>query len=612
MKKLISLALALMLAISCVSFTAFADEPTTADITYLEPTYKDDDYTKGLSGWEVVEKKGVTIATAENLSAGGWLAVTSNLSIEEDITVNNDLNLYIAKGVTLDFSYHSLTASGKTVTLYGEGTFRCTNTVTVGTLVVNGNDLFIIAPDSNFAGDGDNGHDAITGDVVLNSGSGKIYASDGDMNLGDGNGGNGGYSVRGNLHINGGNFYFGIGEGGASNSAAKGNNGQIAVNFTHKDVSIPNFSFGVSNTVNDYNNVYSLVYYLIPDNTDTTKGTLTGGSAAKDGKVAITYTTADGYLVDKLYADGVAITAKNSEGKYEHTMPNHNVILTADYVEGCFLDLDGSDTPYPDTKTIDQLYVAAVTTNKTDVTKVQVSWTLEKISVSVTNNKIWNTEKLSWDVDTSKTNGATASDPTATFNFVNLSSKDVYAKLTFAKASGFTTEPEKTFTDNGATGDGIIKLGNKATDSTTDNNGKIKLALTVTDSDFDEVAQGTGTYGTYTVTISENFPLTFAFAKFFDGEKETATVNEMNASQLSQYMVNAGMITDASEFGAVLVKTTYYSKDQGKFIDDSRTLSLLFATTGNMPGDSDFSDKIYMEAFNGSFTWDGSAFVKNS
>jgi len=127
-------------------------------------------------------------------------------------------------------------------------------------------------------------------------------------------------------------------------------------------------------------------------------------------------------------------------------------------------------------------------------------------------------------------------------------------------------------------------------------------------------------YGTYTVTISKSLPTSFVFAGFYDGTAENATVNGMNATALCRYMVENNMITDASEFGSVLVKSTYYSKLQSKNVTTSKTLSLLFDTTHQesvtsetLMGDNDYTmDKAFVVYFNGSFTWDGSAFVKNS
>jgi len=167
------------------------------------------------------------------------------------------------------------------------------------------------------------------------------------------------------------------------------------------------------------------------------------------------------------------------------------------------LDLDGSDTPYPDTKTIDQLYTASVTVNNTGKTKVQVSWTLENIAVSVAHNKVWNTETLQWDADTGKTDTSEASDVTASFDFVNFSSVKIDAKVAFAVASGFSTVTPA-FTDDGvASGDGVITLGTKADGASADNDGNITVAVSPKDSDFKDLTQNktNATYGTYTVTI---------------------------------------------------------------------------------------------------------------
>jgi len=108
-KKLLALVLAVIMALGCMSVTAFAgDEPTTTTIKYLEPTYKTADIpSSGLSGWTVVEKKDVKTTTeaasATDFGAGGWFAVTSNLNVSSEVFLKNDLNLYIAKKCYIEF-----------------------------------------------------------------------------------------------------------------------------------------------------------------------------------------------------------------------------------------------------------------------------------------------------------------------------------------------------------------------------------------------------------------------------------------------------------------------------------------------------------------------------
>jgi len=244
-----------------------------------------------------------------------------------------------------------------------------------------------------------------------------------------------------------------------------------------------------------------------------------------------------------------------------------------------YLDLEDGDT-YLDTKTIDQTYTATVSEPKTNKTKVQVSWKLEDIAVSVTNNKIWNTETLTWDTDTTKTNGATVSDPTAEFNFVNLSSKDVYAKVSFAKAAGFTNEPTQSFTDNNGTagaGDGIITLGNKATSAATDNTGKVALKLTITDSDFDNVSAGTGTYGTYTVKISANDPTEYTLT--FDKQDGIGGTDSLKA-------VSGTKFKDLAEI-TVPTKTGYVFEGY-YFYGASINNPMCYTATGEL--NTDFND----------------------
>jgi len=164
------------------------------------------------------------------------------------------------------------------------------------------------------------------------------------------------------------------------------------------------------------------------------------------------------------------------------------------------LDLEDSDT-YPDTKSgIEQTYTATVGGTNTGKTKVQVSWKLEDITATVTQNKIWNTETLQWDDNGAAT--AEVSPVTAEFDFVNLSSVKIDATVTFAvnTAAKFTAVTP-TFTDDGvASGDGVITLGTKADGVSTDNDGNITVDITPNADDFKDKS-GTGTYGTYTVTI---------------------------------------------------------------------------------------------------------------
>jgi len=185
--------------------------------------------------------------------------------------------------------------------------------------------------------------------------------------------------------------------------------------------------------------------------------------------------------------------------------------LTLAFILSCFsqttfaadsyLDLEEGET-YLDTKSdISQIYMASVDEPTSDKTKVQVSWALEDISVTVTNNQIWDPNTLSWVEDTSKSNGAVVEDVEASFSFINYSSIKIEAQVEFAVSSGFTPITPA-FTDNGvAGGDGIIILDTKAdANVTTEHTGNITAILSPVDSDFDEKTSG-GTYGTYTVRI---------------------------------------------------------------------------------------------------------------
>jgi len=276
-------------------------------------------------------------------------------------------------------------------------------------------------------------------------------------------------------------------------------------------------------------------------------------------------------MFDVCYGWDIDEEMPKTEPYQNHTTISYLVFDAEITLYDATLDLEEGDD-YLDTRTgIEQKYnVTVVDGTKTGKTKVQVSWKLEDIAVSVTNNKVWNTETLTWDTDTSKTNGATASDPTAEFNFVNFSSKDVDAQVTFAKAAGITNEPTQSFTDNNGTagaGDGIITLGNKATSAATDNTGKVALKLTITDSDFDNVSAGTGTYGTYTVTISpskktQTAPATPTKAS---ATATSVTLNTATAGKgATKYAYNTSDSApetgwqDTAEFTGLTANTTYY------------------------------------------------------
>jgi len=545
-KKLLAVALALVTILSCVSFTAFADEPTTTTIKYLEPTYKDDDYTKGLSGWEVVEKEDVTIATSEtDFSAGGWYAVTSNLDISSNITVTADLNLYIAKNVKLDFSYHSLTVSDKTVTLYGEGTFDCDN-VTVGTLIVNGVNMAMSAPQGQKEDlqKGHTGANAITGNAIFNAGGGYINGGKGgETDLDDATGGDGGCCVTGSLYINGADELALSGGEGTSGKGKSGDSGNVAVDMAkvhwNEDVTMSNQQY-VSYCCAGYPNTFtSSKFYLIPDNTDTTKGTLVGGSAAKDGKITATYTTETDYLVSKLYADGVEIT-KNSEGKYEYTMPAHNVILTADFVDGCYLDLDETDHTYLKSKDIDQNYTFKQTgaTTYNDVSKVKLEWTVTDIAATYTSSKTWDPDTMSWTETKGDITGL--DDHTATFKLTNYSSTKVAATVTFAAETALKDSLEDATFKNGDTDitdknvilDTAVKADKTVDSSKTGANAPSKTITATLEFDQTEFAKlseqkTAATYGTYTVTIKHVYAISIEYGNSVESHITPKAENPM-------------------------------------------------------------------------------------
>jgi len=296
----------------------------------------------------------------------------------------------------------------------------------------------------------------------------------------------------------------------------------------------------------------------------------------------------------------------------------------------CDLDLETSTTNIPDNASFNQNYTLTETTGgSTDVTKVKLSWEITDINVTRTANKVWDTENLCWKDGTSTTEITQAG--SAKFTLENYSSVKVDAKVTFDtveyEAGKKFTAPTLEFDETTGT-DGILTIdtanGNSTYSKTNVPKGVIEVTTTPVANDFTTLAKTTTAtkYGSYTVTIKEQEKIatTFEFAKFFDGTAGNATVNGKTASQLCQYMVDHDMITDASEFGDVLVKSTYCSKMGIK--TTSKALSLMFDTThqeavnvtsDNMCGDSDYTmDKVYFDNFNGTFTWDGSAFVMDN
>jgi len=246
---------------------------------------------------------------------------------------------------------------------------------------------------------------------------------------------------------------------------------------------------------------------------------------------AVTYTTAKVYTTadGTTEATGITATVDGTALKVTTTAAVKNgtyyvdIFAGNDYEEeqtlssrvpvkvyGTFLDLE-ADATYPDSDTVEQLYTASVTTNKTDVTKVQVSWKLQNIAASVTVNKIWNAETLSWDSDTGKTDTATASDVTAVFDFVNLSSLLVDASVKFETKTGITNT--STFVDDDTeewteTDDKKVFLGTSACAAATDNTGKITVTVTPDTDYFKKITESVSTpakYGTYTVSIERAY-----------------------------------------------------------------------------------------------------------
>jgi len=366
--------------------------------------------------------------------------------------------------------------------------------------------------------------------------------------------------------------------------------------------------------------------YAVGDTLDLTGAKITATTISETTQdVNITSSMVSGFDSTTAGTKTVTVTFRGYTTTFDVTVASQNE---------CYLDLESSTTDIKESKTLDQNYNLTVNDGtKTDVTKVKLSWTINDINATRTDNKVWDTENLCWKTDSSSTEIKQAG--TAKFTLENYSSVMVDAKVTFDTVEYATgkkfTAPTLVFDedqDESTEDDGKITLETAAEDDTYSKTnvptGKITVTVTPDADDFKTLAATTTAagYGTYTVTISKSLPTSFVFSGFYDGKASNATINGMNASAFCQYMVDNGMITDASQFGAVLVKYPYYSRLQKKNVIGSRALSILVDTTqqeygtvtgDELLGDNDYtSDKSYAEYFNGSFTWDGSSFVKNS
>ncbi len=235
---------------------------------------------------------------------GGTYTVTANENIGS-VNVSSDATLTINEGVTLTVNSGITVADGKTLTIEGPGTLNVT-----GTSGANGAD----APVDD-AGNGGDGGAAISGTVVIYSGTVLAFGGNGGNggssdNGNGGNGGKGGYGFSGSVTINGGNVTAEGGKGGNGGNGAGGYNGSAGA---------AGKAFASAPTIN------------------TPKYTMT------DGTNAITLANILNYQKVVInYVDPSVVDVKINEAKTEATfeMPNFNTAVSYELVRDLTVSVD--------------------------------------------------------------------------------------------------------------------------------------------------------------------------------------------------------------------------------------------------------------------------------
>ncbi|GEM_PF-5046054 len=159
-------------------------------------------------------------------------------------------------------------------------------------------------------------------------------------------------------------------------------------------------------------------------------------------------------------------------------------------------------TDLNNSKTIDQKYSLTVSTGSyTDVTKVKLEWTLENLSFSRKDNKIWDPDTLAWVANGSTFTGSETAN--ASFVLTNLSSVPVKANAVFRVENALRdTFAKITFTNNDCTVASVVDAETKAVNTGISHAQTISAALKVNKDKFTGAAASNATYGTYVISIS--------------------------------------------------------------------------------------------------------------
>lgn len=173
--KFTSVMLAIMMIISILTTTAFANEDGTVSsdgVSYLVPTYVGGDASNGVDDWETKSVTTYTsVATDSTSWSAGWYVVDSTVTISTRITVTGDVHLILVDGCTLTASAGITVEGTDSLTIYAQSTGDSMGKL-VATATASPSDLYCStdAGIGGTAGDGDTAGNS-AGTITINGGN---------------------------------------------------------------------------------------------------------------------------------------------------------------------------------------------------------------------------------------------------------------------------------------------------------------------------------------------------------------------------------------------------------------------------------------------------------